>query len=123
MIGKLAQFFGGIAVDPVTVDEYAATIRRLVAHTRPAVSGLVLMTPFLAEPDRADPVRALTDRFAAEIRASAEEGGCILVDLQAAYDRCMAHRSAASLAPDRVHTTHTGHALIATEWLRAMGEA
>jgi lysophospholipase L1-like esterase len=39
----------------VGLEEYRSTLRDLVAQTKPAVKGLVLMTPFYIEPNRADP--------------------------------------------------------------------
>jgi len=44
----------------VPLDEYAATLADLVATTHPGLKGLVLMTPYFIEPNRADPIGPAT---------------------------------------------------------------
>jgi lysophospholipase L1-like esterase len=47
----------------VPLDEYASILEQLVRTTRPQLKGMVLMTPYFIEPNRADPMRALMDRY------------------------------------------------------------
>ena len=51
-------------VRPVSLDEYRATLRRLLTSVRPRVQGIVLMLPFYLEPEPVDPMRAMLDRYA-----------------------------------------------------------
>ena len=64
----------------VSINEYAATLERLIRMTRPQLKGMVLMTPFFIEPNRADPMRAMMDRYGAVVRRLAVQYQAILVD-------------------------------------------
>lgn len=101
--------------------EYAQTLRELVDLAKPKVSGLVLMTPFYLEPDAADPMRAMMDRYGAIVKQVAGETGAILVDTQAAFGRVLNHLYPAALAWDRVHPSPTGHLVLARAFLQAIG--
>jgi lysophospholipase L1-like esterase len=95
-----------------------ATLRH--QRTRPQLKGLILMTPYLIEPDRADPIRAMMDRYGAAVRAVAEKYQAIFVDTQAAFDVVMKDVHPMSLAGDRVHPGLTGHAILARAFLAAI---
>jgi lysophospholipase L1-like esterase len=105
----------------VLLEEYEATLTDLVAQTRPAVRGLVLVTPYFIEPNRNEPMRARMDDYGAVVRRLAEEHDAVLVDTQAAFDAYLEHYHPAQLAWDRVHPTLTGHTIIARAWLAAVG--
>ncbi|MBA2480040.1 MAG: SGNH/GDSL hydrolase family protein [Planctomycetes bacterium] len=105
----------------VGLDEYQRTLEELVAATKPSLKGLVLMTPFYIETNRQDAMRAQMDRYGAAVGAVAKKHGAILVDMQAAYDRVLAHGHSAGLAWDRVHPTHVGHMLMARAFLDGIG--
>lgn len=94
-------------------DEYIPTLDRLLAQTRPTVKGLVLMTPFLVEPNVSDPMRVRMDEYCGFVRAAAQKHDCLLVDTQVVYNALMAHLPPAVLAPDRVHPSLTGHMALA----------
>src|ERR1700730_11920399 len=64
----------------VSVDEYASALEQLVCTTRPQLKGLVLMTPYFIEPNRADPKRAMTDRYGEVVHRFAGQYQAILVD-------------------------------------------
>jgi lysophospholipase L1-like esterase len=49
----------------VPVDEYAKTLDALLRITRPKLKGLVLMTPYFIEPNRAEPMRKMMDDYCA----------------------------------------------------------
>jgi lysophospholipase L1-like esterase len=105
----------------VPIDEYRTTLTRLVADTRPRLKGLVLMTPFFIEPNRADPMRVQMDRYGAVVREVAAAHDAVLVDTQAAFDRVLAELHPMTLAWDRVHPTLTGHTVLARAFLDAVG--
>jgi lysophospholipase L1-like esterase len=52
----------------VSLDEYASILEQLVRTTQPQLKGLVLMTPYFIEPNRADPMRAMMDRYGDVVR-------------------------------------------------------
>jgi lysophospholipase L1-like esterase len=105
----------------VPIEEYRATLTRLVSSTRPRLQGLVVMTPFFIEPNRADPMRAQMDRYGAVAREVASAHDVLLVDTQAAFDRVLVHLHPMTLAWDRVHPALTGHMVLARAFLNAIG--
>jgi len=101
--------------------EYEAGLDQLVARTRPAVEGLVLMTPFFIESLREDAMRRRMDEYGAIVKRLAAKHGAILVDTQAAFDRVLAHQHSAAIAWDRVHPNHIGHSVLARAFLDGIG--
>lgn len=104
----------------ISLDEYARTLETLIRTTRPQLKGLVLMTPYFIEPNRADPMRAKMDEYAAVVRKLAERYQAILVDTQAAFDSVLAELHPMALAGDRVHPNLTGHMILARAFLKAV---
>ncbi len=104
----------------VGLDEYAATLGELIEVTAPQLDGLVLLTPYVIEPNRADPMRQTMDAYGDAVRALAAKTGARFVDTQAAFDAATAHLHPMALAWDRIHPTQTGHAIIARALLDAL---
>lgn len=102
--------------------EYEQTYETLIARTRPLLQGLVLMTPYYVEPDRAEPMRARMDEFSGIVAGLAQKHGAVFVDTQAAFDRVLVETPAVTLAPDRVHPSPAGHQILAHAFLTALGE-
>lgn len=116
------QFDGGQhPAQYILLDEYAATLEHLIRATRPQLEGLVLMTPYYIEPDRAEPMRALMDRYGAVVRRLAAAHQAVLVDTQSAFDRVLAQIPPLALAADRVHPNLVGHMILARAFLQALG--
>jgi len=107
-----------VAVPP---EEYEQTLDALVGTTRPLLKGLVLMTPFYAEPNQADSMRARMDQYGKIVLAVARKHGVIGVDTQAAFDRALKHQHSSYLAWDRVHPNQIGHMILARAFLDAVG--
>jgi lysophospholipase L1-like esterase len=105
----------------VYIKEYTKTLNELVAKTRPKVKGLLLATPHIIEPNRADPMRAMIDAYGEVVRATAKKHDCIFVDVQAAFDEVLVHTHPMTLAWDRIHPNTTGHMIIARAFLKALG--
>jgi lysophospholipase L1-like esterase len=105
----------------VPPDEYTATLKELVARTRPSLKGLVLMSPFYMELNRTDAMRAMTDRYTAIVRDVAKSADAVFVDSQAAMDRVLAHYYPATIGWDRVHPNQLGHMVLARAFLEAVG--
>jgi lysophospholipase L1-like esterase len=78
-------------------------------------------TPYLIEPDRTEPQRAMSDRYGAVARAAAAEFDAAFVDTQAAFDRVLAVTPPDAWADDRIHPNLAGHAVIAQAVLRTLG--
>jgi lysophospholipase L1-like esterase len=104
----------------VGIDEYASTLERLIRTTRPQLEGIVLMTPYCIEPDRADPMRATMDRYGDVVRQLAGQYQTILVDTQAAFDCVLTEVHPAVFALDRVHLKPAGHIILAQAFLKAL---
>ncbi|MGW0215128.1 SGNH/GDSL hydrolase family protein [Micromonospora chokoriensis] len=106
----------------VAIDEYEHTLRDLLRRAVAATGcRLILGDPFLIEPDRTDPQRADTDRYAAVVAGLAEEFDAVHVANQAAFDRVLAVSPAKRWADDRVHPHLPGHAVLADAYLDALG--
>jgi lysophospholipase L1-like esterase len=104
----------------VTLDEYAQTLAALIDTVRPGLQGLILMTPYFIEPNRADLMRALMDRYGAVVRQLAGRYDAVLVDTQAAFDQAMAHSHPIALASDRIHPSLVGHVVLARAFVNAL---
>jgi len=104
----------------VPLDEYSRTLDELLGQARPRLKGLLLLTPFYIEPNRADPMRAMMDRYGAVVAELARRHDARLVDTQAAFDAACRYRHPTSIAGDRVHPDPTGHLLLARAVLQAL---
>ena len=105
----------------VSLDEYKRTLDELVRETRPTLKGLVLMTPYFIEPNRADAMRKMMDQYGAAVERLAKKYQVLLVDTQASFDAVLTHLHPMALAWDRVHPTRTGHMILARAFLQAVG--
>ena len=105
----------------ITVDEYAQTLDGLInTVARTPLRGLVLMTPFFIEPNRAEPMRAKMDEYGAVVSYLADRYKAIFVDTQAAFDNVLTTLHPMALAADRVHPNLTGHTVLARAFLNAI---
>ena len=105
----------------VPLGEYDATLRDLIAQARAHGARVIVMTPFLIQPDRRDVMRWQTDLYAAAVRRIAADTDAVLVDTQAAFDAALERHPANHWSGDRVHPSVAGHALLARTWLEAVG--
>jgi lysophospholipase L1-like esterase len=105
----------------VPLDEYERTLDELLARVRPALKGLVLMTPYYIESNRDDAMRLRMGAYGAVVKELASKHGAVFVDTQAAIDRALGHLYPAALAWDRVHPNQGGHMILAKAFLDAVG--
>ncbi len=111
----------------VEVREYESIYDELLQSvTKRTKARLVLMDPFMASSDEALPAdRARMNEALPAYRAAvgrlARKHRAIHVPLQKYFDSQLQHHAADSLAPDAVHPTPAGQAVIAHAWLRAVG--
>lgn len=104
----------------VPLDEYASTLEALVRSALP-LKGLVLLSPFYLEPNRADPMRAMIDRYGSAVEEIARRNGAVFVDTQAAMDRLLGGYYPAAITWDRVHPNLMGQAALVRAFLNAVG--
>jgi len=105
----------------VYIDEYEETLRQLVTETKPFVTGIILMTPFLIESNENDPMRRTMDQYGNVVKRLAKETNCLIIDTQAAFDQVLKTLHSTSLAWDRVHPDTAGHMVIARAFLNQIG--
>ena len=116
------QFDSPLQVEQhVSLAEYAATLEKLVTQTRPRLQGLVLMTPYVIEPNPADAMRVMMDAYGAAVKTIAQRQDAVFVDAQAAFDRVLVHLHPMALAWDRIHPNAAGHMVLARAFLNAVG--
>jgi lysophospholipase L1-like esterase len=104
----------------VPLDEYTNTLDELIRAAQPKLKGLILMTPYFIEPNRAEPMRKMMDQYGTSVSQLAEKYQAIRVDTQAAFDRVLIELHPMALAWDRVHPTQAGHMIIAQSFLDAI---
>ena len=105
----------------VGLEEYSSTLENLVTMTQPEVDNMVLMTPFMIEPNREEPMRKMMDEYGAAMKKIGASAGVPVVDIQAAYDKFCVVRHPMSIAIDRVHPNQVGHMVITRAFLNAVG--
>lgn len=105
----------------VLPEEYEQTVGDLVAKTRPALKGMVMMSPFFLDPDAEEPMRRRMDQYGQIIRKIASSHDAIFVDTQAAFNTVLRHLHTFALSGDRVHPNQVGHMVLARAFLNALG--
>ncbi len=117
-------FAVGREAEAVRLPEYEATLRRLLDRTLFATSArLILMQPYMIEPDKSQPIRHKMDAYSAVVTKLAAEYGAVLVPTQAAWDAALAHTQPTDWTEDHIHPSAPGHMVIALAFLRAVGFA
>jgi lysophospholipase L1-like esterase len=106
----------------VSHGEYETGYRRILSLCRDRLGArLVLIEPFvLPIPEDRRKWRADLDPRIQIVRNLASEFKAVLVPLDGLFAEAAARREPAYWAPDGVHPTPAGHALIAQAWLRAV---
>jgi lysophospholipase L1-like esterase len=105
----------------ISGQEYRDTLEKLVSSSLPYVKGLVLMSPYLIEPNADEPMRALMDSFGFIVMETAKKYGAVFVDTQAAFNSLLRYCHPVSLSFDRIHPNLTGHMLLARAFLNGIG--
>ncbi len=121
-INDVWRMFGLYPHEAVPLPEYESLLRNLLDRTRAATgAGLILMEPYMIEPDRRVLMRRQMDLYGEVVRQLAAEYGAVLVRTQAAFDVVLAHTTPEDWANDQIHPNTAGHAVIALAWLQAIG--
>jgi lysophospholipase L1-like esterase len=117
-VNDVWRFFDSRPNEVVLIDEFEANYRKLLEPLQ-GNTGLILVSPFLIEPNRADPFRARVDEYVAVVKRLALEFEAIFVPFQDAFDASLLEPSAFS--DDRVHPNASGSQLMAETFLCAIG--
>ena len=103
----------------VSLEEYERNLEQM-AESAKGVREFVFVSPFFMEANRSDAMRQMTEQYAAVMKMVADRRGLRFVDMQAAFDLFLQHRSGISISWDRVHPGDTGSMIIARRLLEAM---
>lgn len=114
------QFDSPYEREQVDIEHYENVYRKLLTQTRSEIGGLVLMSPYLVEPNLDDPMRVKMAAYGKIVKQLAAEFDAILVDVQAAFDDYLLHQPPRSLCDDRVHPNAIGHMIITKAFLTAI---
>ena len=104
----------------IPTEDYQAAMGRMVGEAKAAGIKVVLMTPFLMENNKKDPMRQEVLVYGKICKEIAQKHQVIFVDLQAAFDQFLDVNPASLLSGDRVHPNLVGHAIIAKAFLKAI---
>ncbi|RXZ80649.1 GDSL family lipase [Paenibacillaceae bacterium] len=109
--------------DPTSTEKYEQGYRKLLQITKEKLDAkLVLIEPFvLPVPADRENWREDLDPKIQVVRKLASEFGAAYVPLDGLFAQASMKAPAASWAPDGVHPSPAGHALIADAWLKAVG--
>jgi lysophospholipase L1-like esterase len=99
---------------------YEETLRALLKKTRPSLSGLVLMTPYVIDSNTQDAMRQRMDEYGRIVKQLAQELDAIFVDTQFAIDAVLRSIHPTSLAWDRIHPGAVGHMILARAFMSAV---
>ncbi len=122
-INDVWRFFAdGRDHEAVPIKEYEDTYRGLLRRAvETTACKLILADPYIIEPDRDEPQRALSDQYRAVVARLAQEFGALHVGTQDAYDRVLASSKPSDWADDRIHPNLPGHAVLADAFLDVIG--
>ena len=107
-----------------TVETYERIYDELIERVKqdaPNLKGIIVMRPFMFEPNPQDAMRAKVEEFAAASKRVAERHGAIFVDTQAAVDHWLTQLHGCLASQDRVHPYERGAMIIARAWCQAVG--
>jgi lysophospholipase L1-like esterase len=104
----------------VRLPEYRSTLNSLVGMTKEKCQGVVVMSPFIAEPNVDDPMRSLMDEYGSSAMDIARKHDAIFVDVQGELDAFMEHVPNMALCSDRIHLAQSGHMMMAFAFLEAI---
>jgi lysophospholipase L1-like esterase len=106
----------------IPLPQFRRNLVRLVDTALSAgVRRLVLMSPTTIENENDGPLNQLLAEYDAYVRELAAAQQAVYVPARAAFLRARELFPAVQWAPDGCHPSGAGHALLAHEWLKAVG--
>ena len=115
------RFDDPLAEAHLSSQEYRDNLTQMISQAIDGGAKVVLMSPFMIDPNRADEMRIRMDRYTEICRELAKEYSLIFVDIQAMFDRLLESMHGYGLAGDRIHPNGIGQMAIALEFLKAVG--
>jgi lysophospholipase L1-like esterase len=108
--------------NPLSTEEYYTTYRRLLSRAKEQLNaGLILIEPFVLPVNESQKQwREDLDPKIQAVRELAGEFKTLYVPLDGLFAQAAAQTGPAYWAPDGVHPSHAGAALIANAWLQAV---
>lgn len=106
----------------VALSAYEKTMEKLISETLPKVKGMVLMTPYFMEQNRADAMRKTMDGYGEVVKRLGAKYGVLTIDLQKEWDDFFArglHPHAVTW--DLIHPGSMGRMVLARAFLKAVG--
>lgn len=97
----------------VTREQFEHNLRTLIDKITRVTPRLLLITPYLCEPDRNEPLRRKIDSFIEVYEQLAREYDLTLINTQELIDRYLQHQNTFKIAHDRVHPSDMFHMAIA----------
>ncbi|MBE6613917.1 MAG: GDSL family lipase [Ruminococcaceae bacterium] len=114
-------FTPAILTRQVFAAEYKQNLCEMMERTLPVVKGMVLLSPYYIESNREDSMRAAIDEYVGICAEVAKKYNTVFVNTQQAFDEYLVYRHSSCVAWDRVHPGPIGSAIIAREFLKAVG--
>jgi lysophospholipase L1-like esterase len=105
----------------VTPDEYEQNLRKLIGLCREITDRIIIMRPFIIEPNADDPMRVLLDKFGEICKRLADENGLAFADPQTAFLSALRYQHPYAFSWDRIHPNIGGHTILSRCVLRALG--
>ncbi|MGJ0994340.1 SGNH/GDSL hydrolase family protein [Enterococcus casseliflavus] len=105
----------------VGIERFESELRDLIEQTLSNVKGMILLSPFMVEANKEDPLRKMLANYQQVLAKVAQEYGILLGDTQEKFDDFLLYQSSYVLSSDRVHPSTAGHVLIAKTWLETVG--
>ena len=102
----------------VMPDEYETNVETMILKVKDNVKGVFVLSPYIIEPNREDPMRKRMDEYVEICKNLAEKHGCIFVDFQEMYEKYCQIRHSSYIAWDRIHPNQIGATLMAKEFLK-----
>ena len=115
------RFDAPLAEAHLSSQEYRDNLTQMISQAIDGGAKVVLMSPFMIDPNLADKMRIRMDRYTEICRELAKEHDLIFVDIQAMFDRLLGSMHGYGLAGDRIHPNDIGQMAIALEFLKAVG--
>lgn len=122
-INDVLRFYDTLLVleNRISGDEFRETYDEIVSQVKPNLSGLIIMSPYIIEPDENDIMRRHLSRYAAISKEIADKYGAVFIDTQKSFDELCKVNYSTALSLDRIHPNTVGHMILAEAFLDAVG--
>lgn len=106
-----------ILSDHVLPEEYEKNVEEMILRVKGNVKGIFILSPYIIEPNREDPMRKRMDEYVEICRRLSEKHQCIFINFQELYENYCQIRHSSFIAWDRIHPNQIGSTLMARKFL------